>query len=170
MLPYHTVLCPLDFSESSYKAPHSAAEIASHFQADLLLLHVLPVVLGIPAAPAFLEGSIPGMPADPANVLEVPKGYQQEQEVAAEERLTIATKLLPSEIKLRTAIGTGDAADEIVRLATKESADLIVIATHGTTGWRHLVFGSVTEKVIRLARQPVLVIPAHDSEAVEVAP
>lgn len=58
---------------------------------------------------------------------------------------------------------SGDADNEIVRLATKESADLIVIATHGVTGWRHLVFSSVAEKVIRLSERPFLVIPIHDS-------
>jgi nucleotide-binding universal stress UspA family protein len=57
-----------------------------------------------------------------------------------------------------------NAADEIVRTATTEKADLIEISTHGLTGWRHLVFGSIAEKVIRLADRPALVIPAHDSE------
>jgi nucleotide-binding universal stress UspA family protein len=38
--------------------------------------------------------------------------------------------------------------------------DLIVIATHGTTGWQHVMFGSVAERVVRLARRPVLTIPA----------
>ena len=58
----------------------------------------------------------------------------------------------------------GDAAEEIVRLAKTEAANLIVIATHGLTGWRHLVFGSVAEKVIRLSDQPVLVIPPHETK------
>jgi nucleotide-binding universal stress UspA family protein len=56
----------------------------------------------------------------------------------------------------------GEAADEIVQMAKIEKADLIVIATHGVTGWRHLVFGSVAEKVIRLSERPVLVIPSHE--------
>ena len=52
----------------------------------------------------------------------------------------------------------GDASREIVRIAREEEADVIVIATHGLTGWRHLVFGSVAEKVVRLAECPVLTI------------
>lgn len=158
MLPFHTILCPLDFSESSFKALRNAAEIASHFQSELILVHVLPLPV-VPAEPAYVLGAAPIIPA---NLIDVDE--QQSQEVAAEERLTLATKQLPSQIRARTAIGTGDAADEIVRIATTETVDLIVIATHGVTGWRHLVFGSVAEKVIRSARQPVLVIPAHDSE------
>jgi nucleotide-binding universal stress UspA family protein len=66
-------------------------------------------------------------------------------------------------LAVRTAVGHGDAGAEIVRLASDEAADLIVIATHGTTGWRHAMFGSVAEKVVRLARRPVLTIPAPQS-------
>jgi len=150
MLPFHTILCPLDFSEPSYKALHCAAEVASHFQAELVIVHVI--------APGHQ------IPPDPAYVFEGPEGFQQEQRVAAEERLSIAAKQLPSDIKSRTIIGSGDAADGIVRLSTTAAADLIVIATHGLTGWRHLVFGSVAEKVVRLADRPVLVIPAHEQE------
>ena len=62
-------------------------------------------------------------------------------------------------------IGAGDAASEIVRIASEQSADLIVIATHGLTGWRHLVFGSVAEKVIRLSDRPVLVAPVHEPKS-----
>ena len=52
----------------------------------------------------------------------------------------------------------GDPAIQIVRLATDETVDLIVIATHGLTGWRKFMFGSVTEKVIRMSSHPVLSI------------
>jgi nucleotide-binding universal stress UspA family protein len=61
-----------------------------------------------------------------------------------------------------SSVGVGDPAEEIVRLAKTESVDLLVISTHGVTGWRHLVFGSVAEKIIRLADCPVLVIPVHE--------
>ena len=47
---------------------------------------------------------------------------------------------------------------------TEERVDLIVIATHGLTGWRHLIFGSVAENVIRLAGRPVLVVPVQKPE------
>ena len=146
MLPFHTILCPIDFSEPSYMALQGAVEMASHFQAELVLLHVV---------------SAPPIPADPAYVFEGPEGYQQELVVAARERLAIAAKQIPPDLKSRTVTGEGDPADEIVRYATTLGADLIVIATHGLTGWRHLVFGSVAEKVIRLTERPVLVIPAH---------
>jgi nucleotide-binding universal stress UspA family protein len=133
-------------------------EIASQFQSELLLMHVLPVPV-VPAEPVYVLGATPVMPATAMNVDD-----QRQQELAAQERLKLAIKQLPSQIRSRIQLGLGDAADEIVRIADTQTADLIVIATHGLTGWRHLVFGSVAEKVIRLARQPVLVIPAHDSD------
>jgi len=58
----------------------------------------------------------------------------------------------------RVFVEHGDAAGEIVRVAEEQRMDLIVIATFGKTGWRRLAFGSVTEKVVRLAPCPVLVV------------
>jgi len=52
----------------------------------------------------------------------------------------------------------GDPAKGILEIAEKERVDLIVIATHGRTGWPHLVTGSVAEKVVRHASSPVLTI------------
>jgi nucleotide-binding universal stress UspA family protein len=150
MLPIHTVLCPLDFSDPSYKALQVAIEMAAHFKAELVLAH-------------FVAPAHPGVPADPLIAFEGQEVYETTARKAAEEQLTIATQGIPAEIKTRTTVAIGDAADEIVRLADTEAADLIVISTHGLTGWRHLVFGSVAEKVVRLSERPVLVIPAHET-------
>jgi len=152
MLPIQTIFCPLDFSEPSYKALQVAIEMALHFKAELLLAHII-------ALP-----TVPGIPADPMLAFAGQEGYEQATKKAAEEQLTIATQRIPTEIKSHTLVATGHAADEIVRLAKVEVADLIVIATHGLTGWRHLVFGSVAEKVIRLSDRPVLVIPVHEAK------
>jgi nucleotide-binding universal stress UspA family protein len=50
---------------------------------------------------------------------------------------------------------------ELLRIAEHNNVDLIVIATHGMTGWHKLAFGSVAEKVVRLATCPVLVLRAQ---------
>jgi len=55
-------------------------------------------------------------------------------------------------------VTAGDSADAIVRMATELGADLIVMATHGRTGFQHIVLGSVAEKVVRHAPGPVLTI------------
>jgi len=57
-------------------------------------------------------------------------------------------------------VTTGEAAPEILRIAAAEHVDLIVIASHGETGWHRLVFGSVAEKVVQHAPCPVLTITA----------
>jgi len=63
-------------------------------------------------------------------------------------------------VETRNLVTTGEAAPEILRIAQQERADLIVIASHGLTGWRRLVHGSVAEKVVRQATCPVLTIMA----------
>jgi hypothetical protein len=63
-------------------------------------------------------------------------------------------------VATRDLVTTGEAAPEILRIAQEEHVDLIVIASHGLAGWRRLVFGSVTEKVVRQATCPVLTIVA----------
>jgi nucleotide-binding universal stress UspA family protein len=65
---------------------------------------------------------------------------------------------ISDEVKVSTMVKLGSAADQIVSTAATEKFDLIVIATHGLTGWRRFVFGSVAEKVVRLAECPVLTI------------
>jgi len=149
VLPFHRILCPLDFSEPSYTALHSAAEMALHFKAELVMVHVIP-----PAAP--------GIPADSSYAFAGVEDYEKALRLRAEEQFSVAAEALPEGIKSRNVIATGDAANEIVRLSKDESADLIVIATHGLTGWRHLIFGSVAEKVIRHSYNPVLVVPIHE--------
>lgn len=75
----------------------------------------------------------------------------------AQERLNeIVRDLEQQSIISRAFVGFGDAASEIVRVSEQHQIDLIVISTFGKTGWRHLAFGSVTEKVVRLELCPVL--------------
>jgi nucleotide-binding universal stress UspA family protein len=70
----------------------------------------------------------------------------------------VREQLVPPDVKVRTMVGHGTAADEIVAIADREGADLIVISTHGSTGIERLMFGSVTERVVRLANCPVLTV------------
>jgi nucleotide-binding universal stress UspA family protein len=147
VLPLQKLLCPTDFSEASYEALNTAIELASHFHAELCLAHVVPPV--------------PATVADPTFLAHGAEGYANELHADAEKRLAaVIEHRIPPELKARSVISLGDAAPEIVELADTEGVDLIVISTHGLTGWRHLVFGSVAEKVVQLARRPVLVIPA----------
>lgn len=73
-------------------------------------------------------------------------------------------KRISSNVAHRTIIFQGNPADQIVEAAESEKADMIVTATHGWTGWRRFIFGSVVEKVVRFALCPVLTVPAPRNE------
>ena len=151
MLTFKKILCPIDFSEPSYEALKMANELALHFSSELVVLHVVAPVPLVPAA------TVPVT----FNVLE----YQQELEISAKKMLEdVVKQKVPKEIWVRTSVVLGEPADRIVKIADEEKVDLIVIATHGQTGWRRLVVGSVTEKVVRLTPQPVLTIRAPLTE------
>ncbi len=147
MLPVKLILCPTDFSEPSGEGLTVARELASHFGCDLLLVHVLPVV--------------PAPPTDPTFVFNVPEYERALHTDAAAKLARMAQEAAAKGVKTRTAVGHGDPGGEIVRIAQEEGADLVVIATHGLTGWRHVMFGSVAEKVVRHAHCSVLSVRAR---------
>ena len=72
----------------------------------------------------------------------------------------IRKEKMPADVSFRTSVVQGRPADEIVKLAEPEKADLIVISSHGESGWHRFMFGSVAEKVVRSAECPVLTIRA----------
>lgn len=144
MLHPKLVLSPIDFSEDSLEALDVASEVAHRYGAEMVLVHAVPLIPRLPHdVSIFHEGD-----------------YERGLMEDAEHRLTqLADKLKSKSLQVRTVVGlANDAAMEILRVAEQEGADLIVIATHGTTGWRRLAFGSVTDKVVRTADCPVLVL------------
>jgi nucleotide-binding universal stress UspA family protein len=144
VLPIKRILCPTDFSEPAGSCAQAASELAQHFDAELLLVNVVPAV--------------PTLPPDPNYVFKIPE-YEQYLHVDAEKHLRqVREQLVARNVKVSTIVGHGPAAEEIVLIAKKEGVDLIVIATHGSTGLERLVFGSVAEKVVRLAECPVLTV------------
>lgn len=139
------ILCPVDFSDPSRKALKQAVKLARHFSSRLYLLHVVTtvhLVEPIPTSPDF------NFVTYQKELLRL--GRRRMVETAAEE--------IPADIEHRQVIKSGVVPEEILALADRERVSLIVIATHGRAGWRHMVFGSVTEKVIRQATCPVLTI------------
>jgi universal stress protein A len=150
MLPITKILCPTDFSEPSLKALKVANDLAIHFNAELILIHVLSPVYVYPSE------AIPG-------ILKTSSVEEIDREELANNSLSNTLKeRVSDEIKSRSILGKGNPAEEIANNAKKEKVDMIVIGTHGFTGWRHLILGSVAEKVVRFASCPVLTIPAHN--------
>jgi len=152
MLPVKKILCPTDFSEPSYAALKAADEIAIHFSAELFLVHV---VTPIPVIPVHDDPTGFNLPM-----------YEKEMETSANKSIRqVAQEKISKDIRIQCIVIQGDPAGRIVRIAEEEAVDIIIIATHGLTGWRKFMFGSVTEKVIRMAKCPVLSIRVPDSKS-----
>lgn len=151
ILPIQKILCPTDFSEPSYVGLQKANELAVHFSSQLLLVHVVPHVHFVPTQPG-------GAGLDlPTYLEEMVNGSRN---LIAE----VAEKRLSPDLEVRTTVLQGEPADQIVELAGDEKVDMIVTSTHGLTGWRRFIFGSVAEKVVRFATCPVLTVPAPHEE------
>lgn len=140
--PITHVLAPIDFSDTSREALGFAVELARAFDAALTLLHVWQ----IPAAVA-LEA--PTLAADVVTPIEEAAAAQLEEELARVVRdVPRATGVLRS----------GAAWERIVDVAEEKKADLVVLGTHGRTGVRRALLGSVAEKVVRTCPVPVLTV------------
>jgi nucleotide-binding universal stress UspA family protein len=147
MLPLHNILCPTDFSEPSYEALKAAIELATHFGATLHLVNVVPLV-------PIVEAPI-GVESASFNV----DSYQQELEGQAKKSLkNLVDEKVSNDLKLVTEVLIGNASGEVMRYANDKNVDLIVIATHGLSGWRRFISGSTTEQIVRQASCPVLTI------------
>jgi len=149
MLPLRKILAPTDFSEPSYAALDHATELAAHFGAELCLLHIVPFSSG---SPADFTGMTAVMTAGPSDAERCDDAMRQLREVAATH--------VAHGVKVRCEVKMGYADKEIACMAAAENCDLLVIATHGLTGWRHMVFGSVAEAIVRQAHCPVLTVHA----------
>ncbi len=148
MLPIRKILCPTDFSKPSFKGVFVADEMASHFGAELILINVV-------------------TPIYPAKGPKITSGSELRKEMmqhAAEALEQVKAERITAGVRTKHIVVAGNAADEITDHAEQEGVDLLVIATHGRTGWRRFLFGSVTEKVIRLATCPLLIVPCPQEE------
>lgn len=146
------ILVPVDFSPASKNAFRYALRFAEEFGAEVTLLHV------IEPAPATRFAAIPGfpeMPAFPETDFSEPKKNL---------RALIASGTNGNLERPRWKMRTGVPSHEIVDAAKEADADLIIIATHGYTGWKHFCIGSTAERVVRAAPCPVLVVREKEHE------
>jgi nucleotide-binding universal stress UspA family protein len=146
VVEFKHVLCPVDFSELSNRSLAHAAALAGWYEAQLTVLHVVPTF-----DPVQVRGDI----GDPVRVV----NPMTREEVLGEMRLALDLVHVPPNATL-TALA-GDPSDVIVDQAVTTGTDLIVIGTHGRRGFKRLLLGSVTEKVLREAPCPVLTVPPH---------
>jgi nucleotide-binding universal stress UspA family protein len=132
----HVILCPTDFSPTSERAIELASTLAAESGATLMLLHVI-------GPPATLDGVID------VSVFR-----------AAEEAKDALELIRPTEpgVECVRCFEYGDVESVILRTAENEHADMIVMGTHGRTGVRRWLMGSVAEHVVRRAPCPVMTV------------
>lgn len=146
MVTFTRLLCPVDFSDASRHALDQAVVVAKWFDARLTVLHVYNrILLPVPglATPAYGGG----VSLDPA---EVERLHEQTRAFVADSSA--------DPTKVEVMLEAGQPVPHILAVAGVR-ADLVVMGTHGTSGFEHLVLGSVTEKVLRKATCPVLTVP-----------
>lgn len=133
------ILCPTDFSESSAKATAYAEQLASESGAELLLFHAFDT---------------------PANWTISGQEHPRDQRI--QQQLDKLLSESPHHSKIDRLLHAGDAGPVICWIAQEHKCDLIVMGTHGRTGIKHLLFGSVAEYVLQHARCPVLSLRDRD--------
>jgi universal stress protein A len=137
------ILVPIDFSATSKKAFQYALRCAEQFGCKIVLLHVIEPVEAIAGTPLTVD-----IFAQP-----------EEDTTAAEAELaSLAASSGSRRNSFMSVVRTGHAPNEITKAAKELDVDLIVIATHGYTSWRHLCIGSTAERVVHTAPCPVLVV------------
>jgi len=146
------ILVPVDFSPLSRKALLYAARLAQQFNADIDLFHAVEPEIP-PAFDGYMIAPPPVSNGTPASCTGQMKALVTAAHCAGAERV-------------KPIVRCGLAAFEIVEAAKEFDVDLIVIATHGYTGWKHFAIGSTAERVVRAAPCPVLVVREKEHEFV----
>ena len=144
------ILLPIDFSPSSQAALEMAADLAQHFHAELFLLNVIPM---------FPTTSLPDMIPE-ANFI------QQAREYSERHLAKCQAALGARGIKATPSVEFGnDVAGNVMEVIEREHIDMLVISTHGISGWHPLVFGSIAEKVVKLVGCPLLLLRSAKPES-----
>ncbi|MFT7463080.1 MAG: universal stress protein A [Pseudohongiellaceae bacterium] len=138
------ILCPLDFSDQSQAALDNAEGLATTFGAELIVLHVVEPVL-YPVAYGLTSTVAVDLSADAC------KG--------AERALApVVEALLDRGVRAAPLVAEGRASGRICELVDERDIDLVVMATQGLTGVKHLLIGSTAERVVRHCSCPVMTV------------
>jgi len=152
MVEFKQILHPTDLSDASMNALRHAAALARWYDARLTVLHVVPSLDPIEVPPTRIAGAEQILFPPSRDLL---LGQMQE---------ALGTEYLNG-VDAQMSVEAGDTAAVIVDQALSTTAELVVMGTHGRGGFDRLIFGSVTEKVLRQSPCPVLAVPPHTPEA-----
>ena len=141
-----TIVCPVDFSDHSGAALARAYAWARHFRTRLVVVTVVEPLLANAADATYDMNFVRD------EILPELREFVERVSIAA------GSKMAAPEVMVLV----GDPSAEITAVARRENADLVIMATHGLTGYRKMFLGSTTEKVLRQTTIPVLVVPASE--------
>jgi nucleotide-binding universal stress UspA family protein len=139
----NTILCAVDFSETSPQVAEYAAALARATKGTILCLYVAPSLA------EYVGFSVPQASLD---------SFVDDVVSSAEQTMAEFTAAQFKDLTVRGMVLAGYPAEEILRAADQHKADLIVMGTHGRTGIDRIIFGSVAEKVVTAANCPVLTV------------
>ncbi len=145
MRAYRRIVVATDFSPGSRAVLGAVEALAGKEPVGVHLVHVLePIVSLVPGAAIW-------------------HAHERSRRDKAREELArcgeILTQRLGSAVRVRTELSSGPPDIQICRLADRVRAHLVIVGSHGRTGVRRAVLGSVAERVARFAKRPVLICP-----------
>jgi nucleotide-binding universal stress UspA family protein len=147
------IVVATDFSETAALALERAIDIAVRHQSEIALVHVM-------------QPDIPPLAAP--EMIIVPPDYEELMREASLEGLArAAERVQQAGVRVSQHLERGRAPARIIACADAIDADLIIVGTRGTTGFKHLLLGSIAEEVVRSAQQPVLTVHPGDDRPIE---
>jgi nucleotide-binding universal stress UspA family protein len=150
MVAIERILCPIDFSDASRHALEHAVAFAKWYESQITALYVYQSEFFLEPPILFAERS------------HGPKSEAAERQSRQEELRRWLEPAAAAGVKTDVHVGEGSPVSSILEQASSMTADLIVMGTHGRGGFDRAMLGSVTEKVLRKARCPVLTVPPAD--------
>ena len=159
-MPIHPrrILWPTDCSQLSLKGLEYGRVFCDIFKAELYVIHVAPLIVFDSSFAMMTAGDAPVGVTD--TVAPAKEALQQ----------LLRTELGEVEQNVHSHVTAGNAWYEICRFARDNQIDLIILATHGATGFRHLLMGSTAERVVQHAACPVLTVKSFEREFLEADP
>ena len=155
-MAWSTILVPHDFSASAEHAVRIACAEARIHGARIVLLHVAELM------PHF--GPDTTLMVRPGTTTPI-SVRRYVVETAEAELYAVARQVLAEGIEVTVAVRSGVPVDEIRAYVREHPVDVVVMGTHGRTGLRHALVGSVAERIVRLSSVPVLTIRHPDPPA-----
>ena len=153
------ILLPTDFGPASEAALEAATGLALQFHAEIHLVHIIPEIPAIKLSDFIAETAV----------------LQDRREIIEEKLDALKGQLMLKGVNASRSIETGnDIVGSLMRAIKRENADMLVISTHGLSGWRPLILGSIAEQVIKQVNCTLLLLqsgqhrPATEASAMEI--